>query len=145
MPLVEIAGLRRVAIALLGDGERDDAGGGIGHPLDQGRRLLACDDTVEQRADDAVLGALRGAYRNRVEMILRGEGVARVRAAQARPDNAPGWAARGKAIVDDDGLMRAMKRAETQMHDAGRDAREVVGRAADGRRQPVEIGPGKTR
>ena len=36
--------------------------------------------------------------------------------------------------------MGAMKRAKAEMHDAGRDARTVVGRAADGRRQPVEIG-----
>ena len=107
--------------------------------------LLARDDAVEQRADDAVLGAFGGTYGDRVEMILRGEGVARIRAAQARADDAPGRGACGKAIVDDDGLVRAMKRAEAEMHDAGRDARTVVGRAADGGRQPVEIGAAKTR
>ncbi len=51
----------------------------------------------------------------------------------------------GKAVVDDDGLMRAMKGAQAQMHDAGRNARAVIGRAADGGRQPVEIGAAKTR
>ena len=93
MALVEIAGLRRVAIAFLGDGERDDADGGIGHPLDQRCRLLARDDAVEQRADHAVLGAFGGAHGDSVEMILRGEGVARIRAAQARADDAPGCGA----------------------------------------------------
>ena len=94
MPLVEIAGLRRVAIALLGDRERDDANGGIGHPLDQCCRLFARDDAVEQRADDAMLGAFGGAHGDRVEMILRGEGVARLRTAQARADDAPGYSMR---------------------------------------------------
>src|SRR4051812_27159052 len=145
MPLVEIAGLRRVAIALLGDGEGDDANGGIGHSLDQSCRALACDHAVEQRTDDAVLGAFGRTDGNRIEMILRGEGVACVRAAQARADDAPRWGAGCKTIVDDDGLVGAMKRAKAEMHDAGGDARTVVGRAADAGWQLIEIGAAKAR
>src|SRR4051794_29708422 len=36
-----------------------------------------------------------------------------------------------------------MKRAKAEMHDAGRDPRTVVGRAADAGWQPVEIGAAK--
>ena len=140
MPLVEIAGLRRVAIALFGYRQRDDANGRISHPLDQRGRLLARHNAVEQRADDAMLGAFSGAHGDCVKMILRGEGIARIGAARACADDAPGGATRGKAIVDDDSLVGAMKRAETKMHNAGRDARTVIGRAADGRWHLVEIG-----
>lgn len=77
---------------------------------------------------------------NRIEMILRGEGVACVRAAQAGTDDAPRGGAGRKAIIDDDGLVGAMKRAKAEMHDARGDARTVVGRAADAGWQPVEIG-----
>src|SRR4051794_18991505 len=144
MPLVEIAGLRRVTVAFLGDGERDDADGRIRHPVDQLRGVLAGDDAIEQRANDAVFGAFGRAHSDGVEMILRGERVARIRTAQARADNAPTGGAGSKAIVDDDGLMRAMKSAEAKMHDPGRDARAVVGRAANGRRQPIEMGATKS-
>jgi hypothetical protein len=40
--------------------------------------------------------------------------------------------------------MRTMKGAKSKMHDARRDARAVIGRAADGRRQPIEVGAAKT-
>jgi hypothetical protein len=89
MLCVELAGLRRVAIALLGDGQRDDARGGIGHPRDQARGIGRRDKRIEHRTDNPVFGAGAGTNGQRIEAILRDEGVARVRTSQAGADDAP--------------------------------------------------------
>jgi hypothetical protein len=95
------------------------------------RRAFARDDAFAQRANHAIIGAFGRANGDGVQMILRGERVARVGASEARADDAPGGCSAGETIVDDDSLMGAMKGAEAEMHDAGCDAREVVGRTAD--------------
>ena len=78
---------------------------------------------IEHRADDPVIGARAGTNGDRVETILRGEGVARIRTAQAGADDSPIRGAAGEEIVDDDRLVRAVERADSEMNDAGRDAR----------------------
>ena len=91
--------------------------------VDQARRVFARDHAVEQRADDAMLGAFGRANGDGVEMVLRREGVARVRDCAGSRRRCPNLVRTGrKAIVDDDGLMGTMKGAEAEMHDAGRDA-----------------------
>ena len=86
---VEFAGLRRVAIAFLGDRQRDDARGGIGHARDQLRGIVLRDFRLQHRADDPMLRAGAGANGDRVETILRGEGVVRVRTSKAGADDSP--------------------------------------------------------
>ena len=84
--------------------------------------ILARDLDVEDRADHPVIGACAGANGNGVETILRGEGVARLRTAQAGADDAPIRCATARQVVDDDGLMRPVERADAEMNDARRDA-----------------------
>ena len=140
MTLVEIAGLRRVAVALLGDRQRDDARGRIGHARDQRGGFLGGDFACENRADDPVLGARAGTNGDRVEAILRGEGIARIRTAQAGADDSPIRGATGEEVVDHDRLVRPVERADSEMNDARRDARAVIGRTADLAGKPVEAG-----
>ena len=102
--------------------------------------LLSRDFSLQHRADDAVFGAGAGTNGNGVEAILRGQRIARVRTAQARADDAPIRRAGGKQIVDDDSLMRPVKRADAEVDDAGRDPRAVVIRAADLAGKPAEVG-----
>ncbi len=60
--LVERAGRRIVAIALLGHRQRDDAHPRIGHGGKQALALLHGDEHVDHAADDAQLLALAGAH-----------------------------------------------------------------------------------
>jgi hypothetical protein len=69
MVFVEFAGLRRVAIALLGDGERDDPRSGIGKQRDPAFRVLRGDDSVEDTATRCCAPAPGG--RDGIEIILR--------------------------------------------------------------------------
>ncbi len=87
-----------------------------------------------------MLGARAGANRDRVETILRGEGVVGVGAAQAGADNSPIRGACGQQIVDNNGLMCAMKRAYPEVNDAGFDPGPVVAGAADLAGEAVKAG-----
>jgi hypothetical protein len=78
MLFVQLAGLRRVAVSLLSDGERDDPRRRIGHPRDQALGVGPGDLGSKDRADHPVLGARAGTGRHRVEAILRSEGFLRV-------------------------------------------------------------------
>ena len=87
-----------------------------------------------------MLGAGAGTNRQRIEAILRDEGVARVGTAQAGADDAPIRCAPSEQVVDHDGLVRAVKGADSEVNDARPDARAVVIRAADLAREPGEAG-----
>jgi hypothetical protein len=124
---IEAARRGVVAITLLGDGQRDDADGRIGHGGDQ---LVARDigvNDVEDRADHAGAGAGGIADSDGVEEVLRGERVARIGPAQRRADDAPAWIGR-EQIVDIDSHVGAMERADADMDDAGRDGTAVIGK-----------------
>jgi hypothetical protein len=140
MLFVEFAGLRRVTIALLGDGQRDDARGGIGHARDQTCRVGGRDDDLKHRADNPVLGAGAGTNGYRIEAVLRDEGVACVRTSQAGADDAPIRCAPSEKVVDHDRLVRPVKGPDSKMNDARPDTRAVVIRAADLAREPGEAG-----
>ncbi len=64
--------------------------------------------------------AVAAAHGKRVEPVLRRQRIARVGAAQRSADDAPAGFAGGQAIVDIDGLMRAVEGADAEMDDAGR-------------------------
>ena len=73
MVLVQLAGRRIVAIALLGDGQGDDADGGVGHRREQRRWIFRSHDDAPQSADDAQRLAFGRPYGERVETVLRRE------------------------------------------------------------------------
>ena len=89
MTLVELARLRRMAVALLGDRQRDDARGGIGHARDQMRGVCSRHLGLKHRADNPVFGTRARANGYRIEAILRGEGIARVATSKACTDDSP--------------------------------------------------------
>ena len=122
MTFVEIAGLRGVTVTLLGHRQRDDARGRVGQPRNQLPGFPGGDFGGENRADDPVIGARAGANGKRVEAVLRGEGIARLRTAQAGPDDSPFRGPAGKEVVDHHRLVRPVKRADSEMNDARRDA-----------------------
>ena len=140
MIFVQVAGLRRVTVALLGDRQRDDARGRVGEARDQRGGFLVGDFACENRADDPVIGARAGTNGEGVEAILRGEGIARLRTAQAGPDDSPIRGATRKEVVDHHRLVRPVERANSEMNDARRDARAVIGRTPDLAGKPIEVG-----
>ena len=62
------------------------------------------------------------------------------RTPQAGADDSPIRGAAGEKIVDHDRLVCPVKRADSEMNDAGRDAGAVIGRTADLAGKPVEAG-----
>src|SRR6476646_6555698 len=100
MIFVQVAGLRRVTIALLGDRQRNDTRGRVGQARDQRGGFLVGDFACEYRTDDPVIGARAGANGEGVKAILRGEGIARLRTAQAGPDDSPIGGTTREEVVD---------------------------------------------
>ena len=143
MIFVEVAGLRRVTVTLLGDRQRDDTRGRVGQARDQRRGFLLGDFACEDRTDDPVLGARAGTNGQRVEAILRGEGIARFRTAQAGSDDSPVRRATCKEVVDHHRLVCPVERANSEVNDARRDARPVIGRTPDMAGKFVEVGVGQ--
>ena len=137
MRLVQRAGRRVVAIALLGDGQRHDSYARVAHGCEDALDVHGRDQHLAHAADDAEPLAFAGAERLGVEAVLGGERVARVGASEAHADDAPGGVA-GQHIVGEDRLVRAVERADAEMHDAGGDGAAVVGRAPHVRREAGE-------
>ena len=137
---LELPGRRIVAIALLRDGERDDARLGRSQPGDEGGRVLRCDQNVQDRADDPQLRPGGGKLQEGVEPVLRLESVALVGALEARADDAPGTKALLKRILGVFGEMAAGEGAEAEMDDAWLEGRAIIGRAANRGRQAREGG-----
>ena len=138
MRFVERGGRRIVAVALLGDGQRDDLHGRIAQAPQQRFRVFGRDQRLLERADHLQPLALGAAHRQRVEIVLRLERVAHRGRAQARADDAPAHVAGGERGLGVHRLMRALERADAEMHDAGRDRGAVVARARDVWRKPAE-------
>ena len=131
---VELAAGRIVAIALLRDGEADDARVLVGDARQHGLRILGRDQRFQQAADRGQPLArlamfVRVAQRQRVQAVLRRQRVAGVGLAQRDAADAPGLARTGgqRRLVDR-GQMRARKGAQAQVHDAGAQAGPVVDR-----------------
>ena len=124
-----------VAVAFLGDGQRDDLRRGIGEPRVDTCALVAEEQNLAHAADDAPPHAGAALLDGRVQPVLRRHPVAHVRAAQAHAADAPRAAGRGDRVVGVDRLMGAMKRADAEVDDAHRQTRRVVRRSRDRRRQ----------
>jgi hypothetical protein len=120
-------------VRLLLHGQADDAHVRVGHAA---HRAVRYRDHVKNRADDAGAVTVRPALQDCVERVLRRERIPHVRPTQTHADDAPCALARCQAIVRVDRLVRAVERAETEMHDPAGNASPVVGRARNGCRQP---------
>ena len=124
-------------IGLLGDRQRDDADTGIGQCIKQLCRIARRDQHRSDRADDAKFLAVAAALGERVEPVLRFERIVGRGALQRCADDAPVRLAGGKAVVDIGGLMRAVERADAEMHDARRDRGAVIARNRHRGRQGI--------
>ena len=140
MIFVQVAGLRRVAVALLGDRQRDDTRGRVGEARDQRGGFLLGDFACEDRTDDPVIGARAGTNGKGVEAILRGERIARFRTAQAGADDSPVRRTTSKEVVDHHCLVCPVERTNPEMNDTRRDGRAVIGRASDLAGKPMQVG-----
>ena len=126
---VEASGRGLVAVALLGDGERDDADGGIGHGGEDDARILAGDEDVLHRLDDAGGLALRAELERGVGEVLGREEVALGRRHQADAEDAPVAAGFRHRIGDVDRAVGAEEGAEAEVDDT--EATAVGGTAAE--------------
>ncbi len=76
MALIERAGRRVVAVALLGDGQRDHPGRGVGQTADDGRRILRGEQNFAHCAHDREPLRAGPALDHRVQAVLRHEPLA---------------------------------------------------------------------
>ena len=128
--LVEQAAGGVAAIGLFGHSEADDRGRRCAKRIHQRRRLLRPHQHLADAADDGdtLLGA---ALVQRIETVLRLQGIACVRTAQARRGDAPAQIPGRQHRISVDGLVGAVKGADAEMHDAASQRRTVVARADD--------------
>ena len=143
MPLIQLTGLRRMAITLLGDRKRHDACHRQSHARNQSPGIFAGHFRRQHRADDAVIGAGAGTNGNGIKTTLRGERIAGIRTAQACADDAPVQSPVCKQVVDHDRLVRPVERPDSEVDDARGDPGTVVIRATDWSGEAAQVGVGK--
>ncbi len=141
--LVELSGCGIVAIALFGDGQRDDADFGARHQVDEAVALLIGVDDFDHRTDDAQFCLPGIADCDGEESVLRSERLLCVGPAEAGADNAPAGVF-GQQIVDIDRHMGAVEGADPQMHNAGGDGVAVIGGFLNGVREVGQQGVRET-
>ena len=124
--LIEPAGRRILAIALLGDREADDAAGRLRHRGQHRRRTLGRDQQRAHAADDAGANAGAVALQRGVEPSLRRQAVALVGPLQADAGDPPRARLDREQIVGVGGHMGAHERTQTEMHDADAERAAVV-------------------
>ena len=129
MALVEFAGGGRMAIALLGHGQRHDPHAGRRHGGQQRVRVLGRHQESPDAAHHLQAFAPRVSHRDRVEPVLRGQRIARLGAPQRSTQDAPAEIAVSQDGVRHDGLVGTMEGADAEVYDPGRDGRTVVGGA----------------
>lgn len=118
--------------SLFGDGERDQAHCRIGEACEHGRLFIAGAEHFGDGTDHAQLwlGIEQG---ERVQAVLRAQGVAHLRVVQRHRADGPGGVV-GEQVIDVDGLMRAMEGAGAQVDDADGGVFGVVVGSEDGGR-----------
>ena len=111
---------RQPVIALLGHGQRHDPRRGRGQRRRHRVRIVRRNQHLAHRADQPQPLALGVAGRDRVEPVLRCELLVDLPRAQRHTGDRPVAVARRHRIVGIDRLMRAVERADAQMHDPAR-------------------------
>ena len=90
----------------------------IGQGSNKPVAFLRSDDHICNRTDDADIAAVCAVFDERIEAVLRAHLVAHIARTQRHAQDAPITDFCGHCIVGIGCLMRAMKRADTEMHDA---------------------------
>ncbi len=131
--LVERAGCRVVAVALLGDGQRDHRCRRVGQTADDGCGILRRKQNLVYGAQDREPFRGGPALDHRVQALLRHEPLAHRGRAQRHAADAP-WSGLGRQrVLCVAGLVRPVKVAEAEMDNADR---QVLGR----KRRPPHLG-----
>jgi hypothetical protein len=139
MRRIERAGRRNVAIALLGDRQRDSLDARVRQSGDGGRGAVLRIDEFAQGPDDAaIVDAGIIAQPARIEPILRAQRRAEQRRAQVDSDDAPVAALRLQHVVSEFGLVATVKGADADMRHADSDPAPIIGGKADARFQVRE-------
>ncbi len=128
---VQAARRRLVAIALLGDGERDDADRRIAHRGDQRAVALLDRDEIDHRADESRLEVAGRKLDHARHPVLRRQRLAHLRVARPHPgaDDGPVLRqAEPEEVVEIDRHMGAVEIAAADMDDAGLQSRAVIAR-----------------
>ena len=134
---IERAGRRRQAIAFFGHGDRRDGNLGPAERGDRGlgARLVRNVDHLAQRADDAGLGASVLPERAGIETVLRGQEIGEAWRREVHAHHAPPSEASLEHVVDEFGLVTAMKSADANMRHADLQALAIIVRLAHRWRQ----------
>ena len=90
----------------------------IGQGSNKPVAFFRSDDHICNRTNDADLAAVYALFDERIEAVLRTHLVAHIARTQRHAQDAPITALCGHGIVGIGCLMRAMKRADTEMHNA---------------------------
>ena len=129
---VQPAGRGLVAVALLGDGQADDADAGVGHRREHRLRVLAGDEHVLHHVDDAAGSRRRGRARARCRRSPAARAGRAGRADEADADDAPVAAGRRHRLGDVERAVGAEEGAEAEVDDADAGARAGRARVSRG-------------
>lgn len=137
---VEISGCRIDVVAPLGDRQRYDLRCGIGHPVDDRSRIVRPHQEIDDGADYLCLDATIGMFddqRVEVVLLLQDRRHPAIGFTQTDPADSPLRSAAGlQQLIGVERFVRAMKSADSHMHDPGRDLAAVVHRAGHTVREP---------
>ena len=138
MVFVELACCRIVAIALFGNGQREDVDGGIGNRRDDGGGIFGRDENLGDRSCK-VQSLTRGApFDPREEAGLRRKLIPNSRRAQRDAPDPPVAAFERKDVVDICRLVGPVECADAKVEDANAMLRGPVGGRFD--RPPKKVG-----
>ncbi len=145
MRRVEFSGRGIDEIAALGDGQRDDADRRIRQSFDDRLRVAGHQEVGHATGDPgAHMAGILLDHRGQPILFLQLPAACLLAVEHARADDRPIMSeASIEQIVEINGLVRAVKIADAEMHDAGLERRAVVMRAGDIWRQLVEVGEGE--
>ena len=121
MAVVETVAAVFGEIAALGDGQRDDSDIGVGERVNQRARAGLHFDKAHHRAADPGVTSIRFDFGDAAEPILRPQALAHARIFRPEPgaDDCPVMPEpHAEQVVEIDRLMRAVKIAHADMHDA---------------------------
>ncbi len=137
----ELATRRIMAVALFRNGQADDFHAGTGHGGEQPSGILGRNDELAKRADDFEIFPAGASHVDGIESVLRLQCVVRVGGPQARAANRPVRLTGREAMVKIDRLMRAVKRADAEVHDTDANHIEIEAGTGDIAWERIESGP----
>ena len=129
--------IRPPAIAFFGDGEAGDANGPFGEGARHSLWVLSCDEDIFDRPDEADRALLAFAFRQAVETRLRVQRLGHGWRAHRDAGDQKIPVARIERGLGEGGLMRTVKGADAEMHNADRVFFARIVRPFNSRRRQV--------